>query len=309
MIKGFCFEGEGMNFWRALSGSNRVDPSRISITRCTKFLSMLYVEGSIAGPKIRSVRAPGAVGVTTKVQGTNFSIQALYPADVSLSVMLEMTLANGADVAFSPLNGQVKNAGQDLHARFIQGIQALDRPKLIDIGGRSRSQIDRSKQFPNADVTVVDVLPGENVTVVGDAHQLSDLFAPETFDAAYSVAVFEHLFMPWRVALEMNAVMKPGALGYVLTHQTLGMHDMPWDFWRYSDTAWDAIFNEYTGFEVVDRQLFDLSYILPFHLSPGKIDAEKAAGFEGSAVLFRKIGPSKVRWDVPMSIIKTIYPA
>lgn len=86
------------------------------------------------------------------------------------------------------------------------------------------------------------------------------------------------------------------------------MHDMPWDFWRYSDTAWDAIFNAYTGFEIVERLLFSPQFILPFKITPGKMDSEKAAGFEGSAVLFRKTG-REGQWDVPPSVIQSQYPA
>ena len=42
--------------------------------------------------------------------------------------------------------------------------------KLLDIGGRNRSKIDRSKEFPSFDVTVLDILDGDNVDVVADAH-------------------------------------------------------------------------------------------------------------------------------------------
>lgn len=46
----------------------------------------------------------------------------------------------------------------------------VKRGKLLDIGGRNRSKIDRSKEFPSFDVTVLDILDGDNVDVVADAH-------------------------------------------------------------------------------------------------------------------------------------------
>jgi SAM-dependent methyltransferase len=156
---------------------------------------------------------------------------------------------------------------------------------------------------------VLDILPGENVDVVGDAHALGDLFPPERFDAFYSVSVFEHLLMPWAVVPQINRVLKPGGIGLIHTHQTLGMHDLPWDFWRFSDTAWDALFNSETGFEIVDRCLDSEQFILPFIYRPSKRYAELSAGFEGSSVWVKKIGPCKLRWDVvPSDLVKTSYP-
>jgi hypothetical protein len=87
------------------------------------------------------------------------------------------------------------------------------------------------------------------------------------------------------------------------------MHDMPWDFWRFSDSAWDALFNRLTGFEILDRAMDSEQHVLPFIYHPGKHDAEKSAGFEGSAVLVRKTGPCHLAWNaVPADITGTHYP-
>jgi len=201
-------------------------------------------------------------------------------------------------------------ASTKLQLELIAYLKRTAGPKMLDVGGRDRSNLDRSQYFPDVDVTVLDILPGGNVDVVGDAHSLSKYFPRNYFDAVYSVCVFEHLLMPWKVALEMNKVMKCGALGLVFTHQTLGVHDMPWDFWRFSDTAWHGIFNKKTGFEIIKTELELEQFILPFVYRPGKRDAEKSAGFEGSCVLFRKIGEPQLSWDVEVSdLINTVYPS
>jgi len=155
----------------------------------------------------------------------------------------------------------------------------------------------------------MDILPGDNVDVVGDAHKLASFFPPDRFDAFYSVCVFEHLMMPWTVVTQINKVLKMGGIGLVFTHQTIGLHDMPWDFWRFSDTAWDALFNEKTGFKILDRAMDTESYILPFIYRPSKETAEQSAGFEGSAVLVEKIGSCQLEWNVaPSDISNTDYP-
>ena len=70
--------------------------------------------------------------------------------------------------------------------------------------------------------------------VMGDAHKLSDYFDKDSFDVIFSMSVFEHLAMPWKVALELNKVLKPGGMMLHTTHQTWPLHEEPWDYWRYS---------------------------------------------------------------------------
>jgi SAM-dependent methyltransferase len=140
---------------------------------------------------------------------------------------------------------------------------------------------------------------------------MSLLFPPNSFDAIFSSSVFEHLLMPWIVAAEMSRVLRPGGIAFIATHQTIGMHDRPWDFWRFSDTAWDALFNKLTGFEILDRALENPQFITPFFWSPEQGDGpENALGFIGSSVLVRKIGEPQVNWG-PMAVsdvIPTSYP-
>ena len=68
----------------------------------------------------------------------------------------------------------------------------------------------------------------------------------------------------------------------------MGLHDAPWDFWRFSADSWDALFNKRTGFIILDRVQDYEQFILPFVVREGKLDSEKAAGFEASLV-FAKI--------------------
>jgi hypothetical protein len=185
-----------------------------------------------------------------------------------------------------------------------------DQARILDIGGRSRSKTDLSALFGETECVVLDILPGENVDVVGDAHSMSNLFESESFDAIYSVSTFEHLLMPWAVAVQMNKVLKTGGLALIFSHQTLALHDQPWDFWRFSDTAWDGLFNLKTGFEIVERALDFPLYVIPHVWRPNKANEELAVGYEGSVVLIRKIGPCSMEWPVtPAELTATMYPS
>jgi hypothetical protein len=246
-------------------------------------------------------------------KGSRFKLQALFsspkfPEDAVLVFETQKTAF--ASRLRDLINKRTSHYRSPSYAqKLLKHLQALPSPKMLDVGGRDRGGVDRSKAFPGVDVTVMDILPSENVDVVGDAHCLSKYFPRNHFDGVHCVAVFEHLLMPWKVAVEMNKVMKPGALGYVWTHQTFGMHDLPWDFWRMSDSAWPAFFNKRTGFEIVECLMEDHHYVLPFLCYDGKEGAEGGAGFGISCVLFRKIGESQLDWDIGLDeITETMYP-
>jgi SAM-dependent methyltransferase len=183
--------------------------------------------------------------------------------------------------------------------------------RMLEVGSRARSGISRRDLLTPEGWEYVgfDIMGGENVDVVGDAHELSTIFPPDHFDAIGSFAVLEHMLMPWKLAIEMNTVLKTGGVGFFVTHQTCAVHDEPWDFWRYSDRAWDAILNAATGFEIIEAKMTEPVFIVP-KVGHAAVDSgDHYVGYMGSIVVFRKIGPTSLRWDVKVGdIIPTRYP-
>lgn len=306
-----------------------INDNHFMIDRCTKFLNYLHIFGwfhhekddrlkniSLLHPEIIAYKAEGHTehkGVEKLGANKGFYISALFenqhfPQDAKIifeKVDGEIILCDLDDLRKEALD---QNSSR-MHGLFSEEINKKPDTKILDIGGRARSRLDRSKLYPHHEVTVVDILEGENVDVVGDAHQLSKHFEPDSFDFFLSVSVFEHLLMPWKAAIEIAKILKVGGVGLVHTHQTLGMHDLPWDFWRFSLDAWPALFNEKTGFEIIASCMSHPQFITPFVWREDKADCEKSAGFEGSTVLVRKIGEPKVNWEIEVDdVIKTEYP-
>ena len=183
------------------------------------------------------------------------------------------------------------------------------RPTMLDIGGRARSGLQRSELYPECDVTTFDIVPDPGVQVVGDAHELGRHFPPASFDFAHSASVFEHLVMPWKVAVEINRVLKPGGVALIFSHQTIGMHDMPWDFFRFSDAGFSALFNRYTGFEIIHSDMSHFMHIVPRAWSEHYRLCEGAGGFDSTTVIVRKTNEATVTWDVAVpDILETAYP-
>lgn len=246
--------------------------------------------------------------------GRGFRLQCLRDSDQFADDLgIRFITASGRQIEVSLLELSAERLAQSstahLYHQFQDAIAGMDRPLVIDIGGRDRSDFDRSQHFPNATYRVVDVLPGDNVDIVADAHELSSHVPGESADAVISTATFEHLLMPWKAIVEINRVLKPGGLLCIVTHQTLGLHDMPWDFWRYSADTWDGLLNRYTGFEIVTRSLSQEQFVIPFFYRPEMDIAEQSAGFEFTGVIARKSGHALVDWPVPLAdVIASRYP-
>ena len=139
----------------------------------------------------------------------------------------------------------------EMLARFRKESESGGR--ALEIGSRARSgNTYRHLVSPKVAYVGLDIAHGPNVDVIGDAHHLSR-HVDGRFDFVFSVSVFEHLLMPWMVAVEMNRVMNDGGYAYIQSHAAFPLHEVPWDFWRYSKDAWDGIFNTYTGFSVIQK--------------------------------------------------------
>lgn len=197
-----------------------------------------------------------------------------------------------------------------LYRRFFKLLEEKGRGSVLEIGSRARSGHVRSDLVPDAMSYVgFDIVEGGNVDVVGDAHALSHHFDPESFDAVFSLSTFEHLAMPWKVVLEMNAVLRPGGLVLVTSHQTFPLHETPWDYWRFSDWSWPVLFNDATGFEVMERAMGEPAAVVAHLNHLVTRDLDRYPSFLACAVMCRKTGPTSLRWDIePGPIQDANYP-
>lgn len=197
-----------------------------------------------------------------------------------------------------------------LRDRFISLVNNMVKPKILEIGSRNNTLYKEC--FNNTDSYIgFDIKHGTNVNVLGDAHELAKFFRPEQFDAVFSISVFEHLAMPWKVVLEINSIMKPGGLCFMASHQSWAVHEQPWDFWRFTDSAWKVLFNRATGFEVIDAAMGQKASLVPeLPNSVTVLNSTNANCFQGSAVIAKKIGTTNLTWDINVKdIMPGVYPS
>ena len=234
--------------------------------------------------------------------GCGFQLRAIVTA-VENPEEVQVTLAGASDRLLVPRPGQTAyaNTYQPLAAlndRFFSQIRNSGDAIALEIGARARSGIVRRDLFgEQARYVGFDIVSGPNVDVVGDAHELCRYFRPSTVDFCYSISVFEHLMWPWKVALELNAIMKVGGLVLTQSHPVWPKHEMPWDFFRYWDSGWRALFCEATGFRVLETvEVHDVDLVPKYYVGSPAVNFRETCATLGSAVLAEKVGDAKVSW-------------
>lgn len=141
---------------------------------------------------------------------------------------------------------------------------------ILDVGGGRPFQklVGRHKSLlEGKEYVTLDIDPGTNPTVVGDAHQMP--FEDASFDAVLHVYVFEHLHSPQKAADEIYRVLKPG--GYMLGvlpfihpyHARKGGYR---DYWRFSKDGIGVLFKNFKEIELFKIGRYFRAWIgfLPF---------------------------------------------
>ncbi len=201
-----------------------------------------------------------------------------------------------------------------LHNKFLSMGNLFKSPTVLEIGSRNVSGILRRNLFSNCKEFIgFDILSGEGVDVIGDVHNLSKYFKTDYFDIVYSISVFEHLLFPWKAVLEINKVMKIGGLLHVSTHPVWPEHEMPWDFWRFPKNGFHALFNKYTGFEIIS-----LTEGLPCKAYSLVTDPPTRSLWfrtinQGVSIIAKKISNYQseiLKWDLNISdVVNNMYPS
>jgi SAM-dependent methyltransferase len=198
---------------------------------------------------------------------------------------------------------------QAVVTRFFGSLAEKPSGKVLEIGARNRTGVLKRALVPaNWEYIGLDMAPSDGVDVVADAHSLRKYFRRNSFDAVFGMAVFEHLIMPWKAAIEINRCLKVGGLVMVVSHQTFPLHDLPWDYFRFSSRAWRALFNRATGFEILQVAESRPASVVAHQLGRHTWFLDKQPAFIHSAVLARKIRNTRLRWDVRLEDLEDAPP-
>lgn len=95
----------------------------------------------------------------------------------------------------------------------------------------------------------LDVAPGANVTLVGDAHRLP--IADASLDGVIMVSVLEHLYDPIRAADEVARVLKPGGIYFSYAPFYHPYHASPHDYFRLTREGYGYLLRDFARVELV----------------------------------------------------------
>lgn len=127
-------------------------------------------------------------------------------------------------------------------AEFIK--KHATEKKVLDLGS---SWSPYSEYFPNRTSCDIDDRPG--VDVIGDAHDLP--FADGEFDVILCSEVLEHLHTPEKAISEMCRVLKPGGELILTTRFMFPQHDVPYDYFRFTEYGMRHLFRDWKVEELI----------------------------------------------------------
>jgi hypothetical protein len=204
------------------------------------------------------------------------------------------TVHGTEDIAISPPKREMaKPRETSLYFDFIKRVND-GQLSVLEIGSRivGPASSDNRIYFPKASKYIgFDIHSAPGVDVVGDVHALSSLVGEESVEAIYSLAVMEHIQVPWIASIEMNKALKIGGLVFHSTVHSWPLHEMPNDFWRFSDEGLKVLFGPMFGFEVLSAGLACPVAMMPDHRDGILNQLPLCPGYAESSILARKIGP------------------
>jgi len=149
---------------------------------------------------------------------------------------------------------------QQLLMRTIDGLLAQPDARVLDVGAGSVVEKNRrAGQYALASKYAqlvtrkgyfgLDVEPGANVMLVGDAHTLP--IADAALDAVLMVSVLEHLYDPIRAANEVARVLKPGGVYFSYAPFYHPYHASPHDYFRFTIEGYRYLLRDFCKVEIV----------------------------------------------------------
>ena len=138
----------------------------------------------------------------------------------------------------------------------------------IGAGGKLGGMV---RDTPNITVVSVDIDPDKKPDFVMDAASLG--FLDGEFDAVFMIEVLEHVSEPQAAVAEIHRVLREGGVFVSSTPFIFGIHEEPYDFFRFTKYGLLHLFRAFSEINLRERNGYYASIIVMFMrsiFSPGK---------------------------------------
>jgi|SRR5215213_3754263 len=145
---------------------------------------------------------------------------------------------------FCPQFGNFRGSPIDRYylERFIEEIHSEVKGVTLEIGGNQENW-ERYK-FSNASCYVTMDLEGDDLDIVGDAHD-REAVDEASVDAVVLFNVLEHCERPWLVVDNIYQWLKPHGQVFCMVPNAQRVHRVPRDYWRIFPDALNSLFSRF----------------------------------------------------------------
>ena len=180
--------------------------------------------------------------------------------------------------------------------------------RVLDLGSGNSPY---TELFPNRHCLDIRRSPG--TTIVGDAHGLP--FASSSFDLILCTEMLEHTLDPQQIVDEIWRVLRPGGRVLLTTRFIFPLHDVPGDYYRFTNYALAHLFRRWASARVEPEAttLETLGILLHRLAIQGEFRAHRAARLALVAVarligrlngvLIRQYGNAQRTEPVPQMLV------
>lgn len=136
---------------------------------------------------------------------------------------------------------------RDLLREHIKKFADYIKGNTLDVGGGAfKRYTDLFKKITK--YTILDINPGLKPDIVGNADSMP--VGDGSFDSIVCTQVLGDVPNPFRVVQEFSRVLRHGGVVLLTEGFINELHDMPLDFWRFTNFGLEEIFKK-NGFEIV----------------------------------------------------------
>jgi SAM-dependent methyltransferase len=160
------------------------------------------------------------------------------------------------------------------------------RLRVLNVG--SGGAVDRwVARVRDSDIVSVDIDPERHPDMVADVCEMT-CFDGGTFDVVFMIEVLEHVHSPKRAVAELRRVLKEGGVLLLSTPFVFGVHDAPYDFFRYTRHGLELLLSDFRELVIAERDRPLHAVVIQLmrtYFSPFATDRIVALGLIGAAIV------------------------